>query len=229
MMLSALTNPSSWLLALVVVLVLGTVVLLQRRRIKELGERERRLRGSLEERSQLLEKASKKVRDMANGDPLTGIANHRTFQDNLRMQWRRTARSRLPLTMLMIDVDGLRHYNESKGHQAGDECLRQIAETLRMQLQRPGDLVARFGGDEFAVLLAETDASGGLSVAEKVRQAIETLDMSWGPESGRQRVTVSVGAATLVPGPQEHPSSLVATADRALALAKRNGRNRVEM
>jgi diguanylate cyclase (GGDEF)-like protein len=218
-----------WIPAALVLLLLGAVVLVQRKRVAQLRDREQQLQRMLEERSQHLEKASKQLRDMTNGDPLTGIANHRTFQDDLKMQWRRTARSRLPLTLLMLDVDWLKNFNESKGHQSGDECLRQIAEALRLQLQRPGDLVARYGGDEFAVVLAETDASGGLAVAEKMRQAVQELEISWGPDSEGHRITVSVGAATTVPSPQEHPTSLVAAADRALSMAKRNGRNRVEM
>ncbi len=218
-----------WVPAVVVLAVLGGMVVLQRRGLAQLRERQRQLQRTLEDRSQQLEKASKQLREMANGDQLTGIANHRTFQDSLRQQWRRTARSRLPLTLLMIDVDSLKQFNESKGHQAGDECLRQIAEALRLQLQRPGDLVARYGGDEFAVLLAETDAAGGLAVAERMRRIVEDLELAWGPDAEHQRVTVSIGAATTVPSPQEHPTSLVAAADRALSVAKRNGRNRVEM
>jgi diguanylate cyclase (GGDEF)-like protein len=228
-MLEPLTDPITWLPAALVLVVAWLVNLRLRRRLEQLQERVRQLQRTVEERSQQLEKANKALREMADGDPLTGIANHRTFQDNLRAQWRRTARSRLPLTLLMIDVDDLKNYNESRGHQAGDECLRQIAEAVRMQLQRPGDVVARYGGDEFAVLLPETDAAGGLAVAERVRQAIEDLKMTSGPDTNGHRITVSVGAATIVPSPQEHPTSLIAAADRALSVAKRAGRNRVEM
>jgi diguanylate cyclase (GGDEF)-like protein len=215
--------------AVLVFAVMMVVVLLQRRRLARHRAREQQLQNAIDERSQLLEKANQSLRDLADGDPLTGVANHRTFQEELKLQWRRTARSRLPMTMLMIDVDGLEHYNESKGQHAGDECLRRIAETLRNQLQRPGDLVARYGGDEFGVLLPETDASGGLAVAERMRLAVEGLELTWGPDMENQRITISVGAATTVPSPQEMSSSLVATADRALSVAKRNGRNRVEM
>jgi len=228
-MLQPLNDPVCWIPAGLVAVILSLVILVQRRRIRRLTERERWLQQALEERSQQIEKAQRTTRDESKGDDLTGIANHRTFQDILRLQWRRTARSHLPLTVLMIDVDGLMQYNDNKSHQAGDECLRQIADVLREQLQRPGDQVARYGGDEFVVLLAETDAAGGLAVAERMRQSVEGLDLSWGPETEHQRVTVSIGVASTVPTPQEHPTSLIATADRALSVAKRNGRNRVEM
>jgi len=221
------TDPATLAPALLVLLVMGVVVLLQRRRLSRLAERARQLKMTLEERSQQLEKANLAIRDVAHVDPMTGIANHRTFQDELKLQWRRTARSRLPMTLLMIDVDGLKHYNDNKGQQAGDECLRRIAETLRGQLQRPGDIVSRYGGDEFGVLLPETDAAGGVAVAERMRQAVEDLDLTWGSDLSKQRITLSVGVATTVPSPQELATSLVATADRALAVAKRNGRNRV--
>jgi diguanylate cyclase (GGDEF)-like protein len=228
-MIQSFVEFACWVPVALVLMVLGSAIVLQRRRLSQLNDRQQQLQKTLEERSQQLEKASKRLREIANGDPLTGIANHRTFQDDLKLQWRRTARSRLPLTMLMIDVDGLKNFNESKGHQSGDECLRQVAEALRLQLQRPGDLVARYGGDEFAVVLAETDASGGLAVAEKMRQAVENLELTWGPDIEKQRITVSIGAATTVPSPQDHPTSLIAAADRALSVAKRNGRNRVAM
>ncbi len=228
-MSSAVAVPGGWIAALVVFVILGAVILLMAGRQRKLAARERTVQVLLEERSQQLEKANRALRELTAGDPLTGIANHRTFQEDLRKQWRRTARSRLPLTLLMIDVDGLRHFNESKGHQAGDECLRQVADVLRQQLQRPGDAVGRYGGDEFVVLLAETDASGGLAVAERMRRAVEDLELRWGSDAEKERITVSVGAATTIPSPQENATSLVAAADRALAVAKRNGRNRVEM
>ena len=207
---------------------LAVTVFLQRRRLRQMQERLTAMQQLLEARAKQLERATKSIRDEGTGDELTGVTNHRSFQEILRHQWRRTARSRLPLTVLMIDVDGLKQFNEARGQQAGDESLRQIAVTLVQEIQRPGDVVARFGGDEFAVLLAETDAAGGLSVAERMRHAVENLAMSWGPKVEGQMLTISVGVATTVPSPQEQPGSLLATADRALSSAKRNGRNRVE-
>lgn len=215
-----------WVLALLV-LALGVAVLIQRRRLAHSRQRSAQLLRVVEDLHQQLELGRRVDRRPIAGDELTGVANHRAFRDQLRQQWRRTARSKLPLTVLMIDVDGFKAYNEEMGRQAGDECLRQIATALLHQLQRPGDVLARFGGDEFAVLLAETDAAGGLAVAERLREAVAALQLTWGGPSASQRVTISVGVATTIPIPQEQPESLTAAADRALAVAKRRGRNRV--
>lgn len=206
---------------------LAAVAALQSRRSRKLRLRLEQLQRLVEDREQQLERTRKAPRSMAVGDGLTGVANLRGFREQLRLQWRRTARSKLPLTVLIFDIDGFRQYNSDKGRQAGDECLRQIAAALVHELQRPGDIVARFGGDEFAVLLAETDTAGGLAVAERLREAVEGLDLFWGQGSARQRLTVSAGLATVVPNPQEQPESLIAAADRALHVAKRGGRNRV--
>ncbi len=206
---------------------LVVTVLVQRRQLGRARERLDQLQLRLEERSQQVERATRAVRDEDTGDDLTGIANHRTFQERLRLQWRRTARSRLPLTVLMIDVDGLKDYNEARGQQAGDECLRQVAMALVEQLQRPGDQVARYGGDEFAGLLPETDTAGGQAVAERMRHAVEALELTWGPDSQRRSVTISIGVATTVPISQEQPSSLIGAADRALNIAKQRGGNQV--
>jgi diguanylate cyclase (GGDEF)-like protein len=210
------------------VLALGVLALIQRRRLVESRQRASQLLRVVEDLHQQLEQNRRTDRRPNGGDNLTGVANHRGFHEQLRQQWRRTARSKLPLTVLMVDVDGLKAYNEEMGRQAGDECLRQIATALLHQLQRPGDVLARFGGDEFAVLLAETDAAGGLAVAERLREAVASLDLSWRRAPAGQRLTISVGAATTIPIPQEQPESLIASADRALAAAKRRGRNRVE-
>lgn len=213
---------------LLLVLALGAATLIQRRRLTEGQQRSAQLLRLVEDLRQQLEQGRRVVRRPVAGDDLTGVANHRAFQEQLRQQWRRTARSKLPLTVLMIDVDGFKAYNEQMGRNAGNECLRQIATALLHQLQRPGDVLARFGGDEFVVLLAETDAAGGAAVAERLRAAVAALGLTWGGPSTSGSITVSVGVATTIPIPQEQPESLTAAADRALTAAKRRGRNRVE-
>jgi diguanylate cyclase (GGDEF)-like protein len=217
-----------WISALLV-LMLAVIVLIQRRQLANSRQRTAALLQVVEGLQQQLEQGRRVDRRPVAGDDLmTGVANHRAFRDQLRQQWRRTARSKLPLTVMMIDVDGFEAYNGSMGRAAGDECLRQIATALLHQLQRPGDILARFGGDEFAVLLAETDAAGGLAVAERLRETVAALNLTWGGSAASQRITISVGVATTIPIPQEQPESLTAAADRALEMAKRRGRNRVE-
>lgn len=216
-------------LALALALGLAVALVVQNRRSRKLRLRLEQLQRLVEDREQQLERTRRAPRSVAVGDGLTGVANLRGFREQVQLQWRRTARSKLPLTVLIIDIDSFRRYNADKGRQAGDECLRQIAATLVDELQRPGDIVSRFGGDEFAVLLAETDTAGGLEVAERLRKAVEGLELYWGQGSARQRLTVSIGVATAIPSPQEQPESLIAAADRALEVAKRGGRNRVEI
>lgn len=213
----------------VLLVALIAAVILQSRRVTRLQNRLAQSRRLLEERAQQLERASRVTKvERRSSDELTGIANHRTFQEHLELQWRRTARSRLPLTVLMIDVDGMETYNEVRGPDAGDECLRQVAAALMRELQRPGDMVARFGGDEFSVLLAETDAAGSVAVAERLRRAVKDLGITIGAGAEHGVVTVSIGVATTVPSPQERSRSLIAAADRALTIAKQRGGDTIE-
>lgn len=212
----------------VAVVALVAVVVLQRRRLASHQQRLAHLVRVVEGQQQQLEQGRRIQRNRPIGDEISGVASHRSFQEQLQRQWRRTARSKLPLTLLMIDVDGLKAYNEERGRQAGSECLRQIATTLLHEIQRPGDIVARFGGDEFAVLLAETDVHGGVAVAERLRESVAALDLTWAGKTGTRQITISVGVASAMPLAQEQPGSLVVSADRALAKAKKQGRNRVE-
>jgi diguanylate cyclase (GGDEF)-like protein len=161
-------------------------------------------------------------------DPLTAIANRRSFEQRLDTEWRRAAREQLPLSLVMIDIDQFKRFNDRFGHPAGDECLRQVAQALVQQARRPWDMPARLGGEEFAVLLPQTEADGAGSVAEMFRRSIETLGMAH-PDSVFRVVTISVGVATAFPyAAGESPAGLVAAADAALYAAKGAGRNRVE-
>lgn len=167
---------------------------------------------------------------LATIDGLTGVANRRTFDEALQREWRHCARTQLPLSMLLVDVDHFKALNDSQGHQRGDECLRQIGEVLGSTVRRAGDLAARYGGEEFTVLLPETDAVGAAAVAERLRVEIESLALPH-PASGVAGgvVTVSVGGATLWPLPGEEakgPAELLGLADEGLYEAKRTGRNR---
>jgi diguanylate cyclase (GGDEF)-like protein len=163
---------------------------------------------------------------LASTDPLTSIANRRAFDEALAREWRRAARTRSPLGVLMIDVDYFKRLNDRHGHPAGDDCLRRIAMSMRTQLQRPSDLVARYGGEEFVVLMPDTEIAGCARVAESIRSAIEQMDIP-NIDTPRQIVTVSIGAASLVPDPRDPVAQLVARADAAVYEAKRTGRDRV--
>lgn len=173
-----------------------------------------------------LEEANLALARLAAQDGLTGIANRRAFDHALENEWRRATRDVTPLGLVMVDVDHFKRFNDANGHPAGDDCLRRIARMLADTLSRPGDLAARYGGEEFALLLPATDPKGTLALAEKVRAAIERLAIPHGDSSAGPVVTVSAGAASLVPARGGNAEALVAAADRALYAAKNGGRNR---
>jgi diguanylate cyclase (GGDEF)-like protein len=176
--------------------------------------------------------ALKRATALATLDGLTGISNRRTFESRLAEQWELAARNRSSLAVLMIDVDYFKRFNDALGHQAGDECLRAVARALESKASRPTDLLARFGGEEFVMLLPNTPLRGASQVAEGARAAIlelaiEHSDTQVNGGSGPRLVTVSVGCAAVIPEPDCRASDLIARADEALYLAKRTGRNRV--
>lgn len=160
-------------------------------------------------------------------DALTGLANRRHLDDVLDVEWRRAARTHSPLSVLMIDVDCFKLYNDTLGHGAGDDCLRAVAEALRSELNRPSDFAARYGGEEFAVVLVDTDLEGAEVVAESMRTAVERLTIPHPSSVAGSYVTVSIGVATARPGKSFKAETLMGAADRMLYAAKRSGRNRV--
>jgi len=159
-------------------------------------------------------------------DGLTGIPNRRRFDDCLGRAWRHAMRSATPLSLVMADIDCFKAYNDTYGHMAGDECLRAVARSLTGALKRPGDLAARFGGEEFALVLEETTLAGALHIAESIRTAVEALGLEHKGSTASEVVTVTLGAATAVPAPGQSPESLLCMADRKLYEAKQAGRNR---
>ncbi len=174
--------------------------------------------------------ANEELARQARSDGLTGVANRRRLDETLDLEWRRAARDFRSLSLLMIDVDCFKAYNDRYGHQQGDHALKAVATAITHSVRRPGDLVARYGGEEFAVLLADTDAFGAAEVAEKVRAAIEDLGIGHAGNLSASCVTASIGVATACPGHQGigvSQEALVAAADTALYGAKRAGRNRV--
>ncbi|MDT8902876.1 diguanylate cyclase domain-containing protein [Anaeroselena agilis] len=158
-------------------------------------------------------------------DGLTGIDSRARFDARLGEEWRRALRDETPLSLIILDLDFFKAYNETYGHQAGDECLKKIALTISATIARAGDLAARHGGEEFAVLLPNTDSLGALVVAEAIRVAVATLGIEHKASSIHRCLTVSAGTATIVPDELTTPAALVAKADQALYHAKQAGRN----
>jgi diguanylate cyclase (GGDEF)-like protein len=159
-------------------------------------------------------------------DPLTGLHNRRHFDDVLAREWERARRGQSPLAVLFIDIDNFKSYNDNHGHGAGDDCLAAVGKAIGQSLQRTADLAARYGGDEFVVLLPDTDLDGALEVARRVRVAIGALNI---PHDGSRFgcVTSSIGVARQVPGQDDTSEELLDRADRALYGAKQAGRDGV--
>ena len=167
------------------------------------------------------------LESLANIDSLTDIPNRRRFDEKLDHEWRRCQRSGLPLSLIMLDVDHFKAFNDHFGHGAGDICLVTVAATLSGNLSRPGDMVARYGGEEFAVILPETDAAGASQMAERMREALALQRMPQAPGAGYGIVTLSAGVASCVPAEEAGLADLIAAADSKLYEAKTLGRNRV--
>ncbi|MFC0575986.1 GGDEF domain-containing response regulator [Paraburkholderia solisilvae] len=191
-------------------------------------QRDEAYRALRQSQQQLLE-ANLELRRLTHSDGLTGLSNRRYLDEYLAAEWRRCAREQTQMSLLMIDVDNFKQYNDTYGHVAGDEVLKRIAATVEGCLGRPGDIAARYGGEEFLVALPGTSAGGGKLLAEKIRREIAALALPHRNSSAAQHVTVSIGGATTVPAPGSAMTSLIESADRALYEAKRRGRNCVVM
>ncbi|MES2757424.1 MAG: diguanylate cyclase [Pseudomonadota bacterium] len=178
-------------------------------------------------RERLLRDQALELRSQTFSDGLTGIANRRHFDLSMEKEQRRAKRTGISLTMLMIDIDFFKAYNDHYGHQQGDDTLIRVANALAGSLQRPLDLIARYGGEEFAVVLPDMDSAGGARVAENLRQRIAQLAIPHAAASASRFVTVSIGVATQAPHNPVEVAQLIGAADRALYAAKRCGRDRV--
>ncbi|MBI3966977.1 MAG: diguanylate cyclase [Chloroflexi bacterium] len=198
-------------------------------RLKQEMDRRKAREKSLLEVTAELARANERLEQISSLDGLTGIPNRRQFDRVLLLEWRRAARSGAPLAMAMIDVDCFKAYNDTYGHQMGDDCLKRVALTLFETLHRAGDLVARYGGEEFAAILPQTDVEGALIVAEAMRTRVADLAIPHRNSSVAEHVTISVGLATSVPEGAAPPESLIESADKALYRSKKLGRNRVTL
>jgi diguanylate cyclase (GGDEF)-like protein len=179
----------------------------------------------LAEMRQELEESNRLLQHLSTIDTLTGLPNRRRFDEALGREWRRAMRDRTPLSLIFCDIDFFKEYNDTYGHQAGDDCLRRVARCITDMFNRPADLPARFGGEEFVVLLANTDAPGAVHLAERLRASVEALKVQNPASSIGSHLTISLGVAAAVPAQRSQPSDLISVADRALYQAKREGRN----
>ena len=189
-----------------------------------LKQMNRQLQDRVDQRTEELEAANRELKIIAMMDGLTGIANRRYFDDYYERSWRAAVRAGTPLSVIMADIDWFKAYNDTYGHQAGDECLIQVARTLRNNIKRASDFAARYGGEEFVIVLPDTDAAGASLLAEWVRQQVFALDIEHN-KSPIGKVTISLGVASVVPGQDDDAQTLVEAADKALYAAKHDGKN----
>jgi diguanylate cyclase (GGDEF)-like protein len=187
------------------------------------------LERTLEQRTTELESARIQLQRLSTEDPLTAVANHEQFLEFLEREWRRARRDGLPLTLIFIDIDHFRAYNREFGRKAGDEVLKQVGRALAAVVGRPGDLVARYHRDEFALVLASTDGPGASNISEHVRQCIEQLQVPAAKDAPCESVTASVATATAVPQRESawEELDLIKAARHALREARATGGNRV--
>ncbi|PPD29267.1 MAG: diguanylate cyclase response regulator [Methylomonas sp.] len=185
------------------------------------------MRQTLFSTQQQLQKANFELERLSLFDQLTGLANRRNFDATLERQFAWARRSKSPLSLIMCDVDFFKSFNDSYGHQQGDDCLSQVAAAIGAQARRPIDLACRYGGEEFSVILPETDLQGARVVAELIRASVFARQMPHMGSKVADRVSISLGLATYV-GQFQNTSQLIKAADDALYRAKDHGRNRVE-
>ncbi len=179
----------------------------------------------LERTNEQLQESNARLQRMASVDGLTGVANRRYFDEQFSREWRRAARLSQRISLIMIDIDFFKRYNDTYGHLQGDECLKQVARALSLPLKRPLDLVARYGGEEFVIMLPDTDLDGAASVAAQLQEVMRELQIPHNGSHIASYVTLSMGVATLVPHKDISSDTLINHADKALYQSKTDGRN----
>ncbi|PKO30565.1 MAG: diguanylate cyclase response regulator [Betaproteobacteria bacterium HGW-Betaproteobacteria-9] len=194
----------------------------------EIDRRKARERELLEMTARL-EEVNRELRYRSTRDGLTGVANRYAGDDFLSREWLRAIREQKEFSVIMIDIDFFKLYNDSHGHLKGDECLKKVAAALQRGIHRPADLLVRYGGEEFMALLPDTDPEGALSVAMTMKEMVERTELQHGSSMASPHVSVSIGIATARPGEGMPVEMLIAAADQALYRAKQEGRNRICM
>lgn len=194
-------------------------------RLQEEIARRKEKENELNKMTQQLKIANEVLQDLATTDPLTNINNRSFFDRNLELEWKRSLREKEPLSLLMLDIDYFKPYNDNYGHQAGDLCLIRVVEAIHSQLKRSADILSRYGGEEFTVILPNTDSQGAYNLGEKIRKEVENLNITHHASPIKPVVTISIGMSTLIPNLDISQEQLFKQADDALYLAKRFGRN----
>lgn len=174
---------------------------------------------------QKLLQLQKQLEELSYQDGLTGVANRRMFDNRLQMEWSNAQRNSLPLSLILLDIDYFKQYNDHYGHVRGDDCLKSVGQALSGAAVRPRDLLARYGGEEFVLLLPETDAQAAAQIAERCRQLIREQNIQHAHSQVAPLLTISLGVGTLVPGPFDQPEAFLERVDSLLYKAKHQGRD----
>jgi diguanylate cyclase (GGDEF)-like protein len=220
---------TSWFLALVAVALVAAGPRLLRVRIRRFATRQRELERTIAERTADLHTANARLEQLAREDGLTGLQNRRAFDETLQAECRRAVRMKTPIALMLIDLDAFKAYNDRHGHQAGDACLKAVADTLHGAHRRAGEVVARYGGEELAVIMPGVPRDRLQAMADHARHAVESLAIPHGASPAGPGVTISIGVASHAGGEGLSPEGLIAAADRALYEAKSDGRNRAKL
>ena len=179
--------------------------------------------------TQKLQEANLVLQELSSIDGLTEISNRRKFDESLRNEWGSAIRYSKPISLIIFDIDFFKNYNDTYGHIAGDDCLKQVSKGLSNILKRSGDVFARYGGEEFAVILPDTDADGAIVVAKLIHAKVNSLKIVHSSSQISEFVTTSLGVATIIPDRNTSPEKLIEKADKALYQAKQEGRNRIRV
>ncbi|WP_426559444.1 GGDEF domain-containing response regulator [Dapis sp. BLCC M172] len=203
--------------------------------VQKLQQREQELSGFTEKladevlaRTYELKQQNEKLQHLlkiSNTDPLTGIPNRYCWETVLERDWKKSIRESQPISLIMMDIDFFKLFNDTYGHPKGDICLKKVAQVIQKTLKRSTDLVARYGGEEFVVVLPNTDKSGAMFVAESIRTEVNSLKIIHEASKVDKYITISLGLATTIPTINSHPDELISQADKGLYIAKENGRN----
>jgi diguanylate cyclase (GGDEF)-like protein len=174
-----------------------------------------------------LEAANQELRRLVSIDSMTELANRRCFDEFLQQEWHRLTREQAPLSLILLDIDFFKNYNDTYGHQSGDECLKQVASLIAQAIKRPADLAARYGGEEFAIILPNTSLLGAIYIAEAIHAEVKAVEIAHLGSNISDRLTISCGIASLIPSNSSSLDQLIANADQALYRAKLEGRDRI--